>query len=663
MSDALHQKSLKSRVSDELNALRKQEIAKNRKAKFKDEGSTFLTPEQAQTYLAKLRLKKKSIAQPTPPRNLPSAELNDWYSQQRKMQLVEQKKRVEAEKFLRGYRSKLDYGSATSHSPRRKKNDNNAHIPVESVDKDSIDNVMLEIQKLEREVGTISMEGDDDDQEEEASLTHVDDHQSVDVTENEEYNDNDVEKTPPSLNGDDGTEGNPDISEANVNDDAVGTGIELVNSTETEQPEPEKEENAIPAESEIIEEQGETATEVGATDETDETNNLKEAENENEEKEPEEVVVDKEEIAVEDKIISENALVVEEEEVSDVVVDRAIERHDSFVAVTSDSKGDTTTSDDKEWRDMISSEPGAKFPPEANRYHLYVSHACPWAHRTVLVVALKGLENVIGMTYVHPTWQYTKPGEDEHRGWVFGSNDGQYLTSTSGSGSFPTSWGEEDPIMGAKAIRDIYERVNDSTGRYILPVLWDKKLNTIVSNESSEIIRMLNLEFNEYASNPDLDLYPVTLAEKIDEINHWIYPSFNNGVYRCGLASTQECYDVAIDELTEAFDKIDLILQNQRFIAGDKLTEADVRLFVTLIRFDEVYDIYFKTNTRSVSKSPAVLNYVREIYQMDNVAKTVDMDMIKAHYYTSHVELNKYSIIPRGVNFVGLLNEPHNRES
>ncbi len=167
-------------------------------------------------------------------------------------------------------------------------------------------------------------------------------------------------------------------------------------------------------------------------------------------------------------------------------------------------------------------EPGAKFAPEANRYHLYVSHACPWAHRTVMVVALKGLEDVIGMTYVHPTWQYTKPGVDEHRGWVFGSNDGQNLTSTSGSGSFPTSWGEEDPNMGAKTIRDIYEKVNDTTGRYILPVLWDKKLNTIVSNESSEIIRMLNLEFNEYASNPDLDLYPQSMAEKIDEINHWV---------------------------------------------------------------------------------------------------------------------------------------------
>ncbi len=135
---------------------------------------------------------------------------------------------------------------------------------------------------------------------------------------------------------------------------------------------------------------------------------------------------------------------------------------------------------------------------------------------------MKGLEDVIGITYVHPTWQYTKPGIDEHRGWVFGSKDGKCLSSTSGVGSFPKAWGEEDPIMGAKTIREIYERVHDTTERYIVPVLWDKKLNTIVSNESSEIIRMLNSEFNEYASNPDLNLYPESLATKIDELNHWV---------------------------------------------------------------------------------------------------------------------------------------------
>ncbi len=195
---------------------------------------------------------------------------------------------------------------------------------------------------------------------------------------------------------------------------------------------------------------------------------------------------------------------------------------------------------------IIHEEPGAKFAPEPDRYHLYVAYACPWAHRTVVVRNLKGLQDVIGVTYVHPTWQYTQPGEDEHRGWVFGSEGGKTLTNTSGIGSFPSNWGDEDPIMGAKSIREIYLKVNDTTGKYILPILWDKKLETIVSNESSEIIRVLNSEFNEFAKNPDLDLYPSEFAKEIDEVNKWIYPTFNNGVYRCGLSSTQESYDEAI---------------------------------------------------------------------------------------------------------------------
>ena len=182
-----------------------------------------------------------------------------------------------------------------------------------------------------------------------------------------------------------------------------------------------------------------------------------------------------------------------------------------------------------------------KFPPEANRYHLYVAYACPWAHRTLIVRGLKGLEKIIGVTYIHPTWQFTKPGVDDHRGWVFGSSNGEPLTNTAGIGSFPSDWGEEDPNnKGVKTIRDIYEKANDESGKFILPVLWDKQLETIVSNESSEIIRMLNSEFNEFAEKADLDLYPESLRNEIDALGKWIYPNFNNGVYRCGLASTQE---------------------------------------------------------------------------------------------------------------------------
>jgi putative glutathione S-transferase len=179
----------------------------------------------------------------------------------------------------------------------------------------------------------------------------------------------------------------------------------------------------------------------------------------------------------------------------------------------------------------------------------------------------------------------------------------------------------------------------------------------------SEIIRMLNSEFNAFAKNPDLDAYPEDMRDAIDKVNEWIYPTINNGVYRCGFARSQGAYDAAITELTDSFDRIDQILQKQRFIAGDRFTEADTRLFVTLVRFDEVYAVYFKTNTRSCTYTPSILNYLREIYQMPGVKDTVNMEQIKAHYYCSHPTLNHYSIIPRGSNFVGLLEEPHNRDT
>lgn len=220
---------------------------------------------------------------------------------------------------------------------------------------------------------------------------------------------------------------------------------------------------------------------------------------------------------------------------------------------------------------------------------------------------------------------------------------------------------EAEPFMEAQTIRDIYDKAGDTEGKYTVPVLWDKKTQTIVSNESAEIIRMLNSEFEEFSTNKDLDLYPEDMREAIDAVNGWVYPNINNGVYRCGFAKSQEAYDKAIDDLTEAFDKIDAILQKQRYIAGDKLTEADIRLFVTLLRFDEVYIVYFKTNTRSVASTPAILNYVRDIYQTPGVKETVDMEQIKLHYFASHPELNYYSIVPRGPDFIKMLEEPHNR--
>ena len=173
---------------------------------------------------------------------------------------------------------------------------------------------------------------------------------------------------------------------------------------------------------------------------------------------------------------------------------------------------------------------------------------------------------------------------------------------------------------------------------------------------------MLNSEFNEFAKFPELDLCPKDLRNEIDSVNEWVYNNINNGVYRCGFPKTQEAYNKAIDELTEAFDKAEGILEKQRYVAGDRFTEADIRLFVTLLRFDEVYIVYFKTNTRSVTFSPALLNYCREIYQMPGVAETVNMEQIKTHYFASHPHLNMYSIIPKGRNFLERLKEPHDRD-
>lgn len=320
---------------------------------------------------------------------------------------------------------------------------------------------------------------------------------------------------------------------------------------------------------------------------------------------------------------------------------------------------------DAAWRNWISREEGAEFAPEKDRYHLYVAYACPWAHRTLMTCALKGLGDTISTTVVHPVWQTTKPGVDEHRGWVFGNPDGEEFRNTNDKGGpFPASYpgNELEPFFGAKSVRELYDKADDTDGKYSVPILWDKKLNTIVSNESSDIIRMLNSEFNEFATNAELDLYPEDMVDDIEAANDWIYPALNNGVYRCGFATTQEAYDEAIEELTEAFDKVDSVLQKQRYIAGDKPSLADIRLFVTLLRFDEVYQVYFKTNTRSVTHTPSILNYCREIYQMPGVADTVNMEQIKYHYFCSHVELNALSIVPRGNDFEKLLKEPHDRE-
>lgn len=323
------------------------------------------------------------------------------------------------------------------------------------------------------------------------------------------------------------------------------------------------------------------------------------------------------------------------------------------------------------WRDFISDAPGAKYSPESGRYHLYASYACPGSHRALIVRALKGLEDVISVTIVHPTWRHTNPSDasDKHRGWVFGNPEGKPFHNTMGRGGpFPSAYPDNtpDPILNAFSVRNLYEYASDTSGKYTIPLLWDKKLNTIVNNESSDISYMLNSSFNDFAKQPDLDLYTEDDEDGLDrlnEVSQWLYPMMIHGVYRCGFAKSQRAYDQAIEELTEAFDAADEILQQQRYLTGDVLTDADIRLFVTLLRFDEVYAFYFRSNSRLVLMTPTLLNFTREIYQMPGVAATCHMDQIKAHFFGSHAEWNKYSVIPCGLNFMKYLEIPHDRNN
>lgn len=278
----------------------------------------------------------------------------------------------------------------------------------------------------------------------------------------------------------------------------------------------------------------------------------------------------------------------------------------------------------------------AGFAAESGRYHLYVSHACPWAHRTMIFRALKGLQDVISVSVVHPLM----PAES----WVFG----EYPGAT------------EDHINHAHYLYENYLKVDpDFDGLVTVPVLWDKKQQTIVNNESSEIIRMLNSAFNAF-TNDDADFYPEALRSQIDEVNEPVYNNVNNGVYRCGFAKTQEAYDKAYDRLFNTLDELDDKLSKQRYLVGEQITEADWRLFTTLVRFDAVYYNHFKTNKKRLMDYPNLWAYTRELYQVPKVAETVNMDHIKYHYFASHKTINPNGIVPKGPDIDFTL--PHQRE-
>ena len=291
------------------------------------------------------------------------------------------------------------------------------------------------------------------------------------------------------------------------------------------------------------------------------------------------------------------------------------------------------------FRDWITADGSSDLPAESGRYHLYVCKACPWAHRAIIVRRLKGLENAIGMTAVDPI-------RDEH-GWRFGDGD-------------PAN-GEPDPLHGWTYLKEGYvATAPDFDARVTVPVIWDTATDRVVNNESSDVIRMLNAAFDEHASQPELDLYPVALRDEIDSINEWVYETVNNGVYRCGFATTQTAFEDAFDALFASLDRLDAMLAERRYLAGDVITEADWRLFTTLVRFDAVYVGHFKCNLRRIVDYPNLWPYARELYQHDGIADTVDLDHIKRHYYMTHGSINPTRIVPAGPYLD--LDAPHGRE-
>lgn len=267
------------------------------------------------------------------------------------------------------------------------------------------------------------------------------------------------------------------------------------------------------------------------------------------------------------------------------------------------------------------------FKAEAGRYHLYVALICPWASRTLMVRTLKGLEDIISVTIVDPVLT--------DKVWRFGG----YEDAIKGA--------EADPIYGFDYVYELYLKAkNDYTGQITVPVLWDKKNNTIVNNESSEIIRMLNDGFNEFSNN-DLDLYPLPLRDDIDSINERLYDRFNNGVYRAGFASTQKAYTKAVKEVTESLEFLEETLIGQDYLVGNQLTEADVRAFVTLIRFDLAYHGLFKINQRQAREYPNIRLYMQRIYALGGIKDTVNIEHIKAGYYSIKA-INPTGIVPIG---------------
>ena len=286
---------------------------------------------------------------------------------------------------------------------------------------------------------------------------------------------------------------------------------------------------------------------------------------------------------------------------------------------------------ESQFRQTIGTDAGNPYPPAPKRYTLFVGLGCPWAHRTLVVRALKGLDEVIGVSIVSPS--------SDQGIWVF-----------------------EKPEAGCHTLPELYQLAQSGySGRSTVPVLWDNQTKTIVNNESAEIIVMLNSQFNQFPQNSVLDLYPEDLKSAIAEWNDKIYHRVNNGVYRCGFAQSQEAYDKACDELFTTLNEIDAVLETNRYLCGDRVTLADVRLFTTLFRFDIVYYGLFKCNRRRIKDYQNIGPYLRDLYQLPGVADTCDLESVKRDYYGNLFPLNPGGIIPSGPDVSNLL-EAHHRE-
>jgi putative glutathione S-transferase len=287
------------------------------------------------------------------------------------------------------------------------------------------------------------------------------------------------------------------------------------------------------------------------------------------------------------------------------------------------------------FRGWVTADGSSGYPAAKGRYHLYVSWACPWAHRTIIVRTLKGLEGVIGSTAVDPI--------RAERGWAFGGGPG----------------GSVDPVNGFQFLSEAYTATDPTyEGRVTVPVLWDTVTNRIVSNSDDDLMRMLNSAFNRFTTSP-LDLYPEDLREEIDRLNAFIYEYVNDGVYRAGFATSQSAYERAVVRLFDALDGLEARLSTRRYLFGSRIVETDWRLFVTLIRFDAVYHGHFKCNIRRIVDYPNLFAYLKDLYQHDGIAQTVNFDHIKRHYYVTHDDINPTRIVPAGP--LQNLTSPHGR--